>query len=206
MKRMIVGKLAIATAALSIMGPAQAQFDPAIFAKWGSVAVLKFKLVQTYEGERIVIKNGAALATVKDRFEVEFRWNQYEARLVGEPVIKNYPTVMSGVRGSAKECPAPTLAGPFEHATAVSAVQGEGAFLLVTLRTDYPAASEPQMCSQESSKTVPAASEDQAIMVPPPGIAIFGMKDGQAPGITVKGDTVTMRDGELTNVWTIAES
>lgn len=204
MKRTFLGKLALA-AAMSVMGPAQAQFDPAVFAKWGSVAVLKFKLVQTFEGERAVIKNGAARAMVKDTFEIEFLWNQYESRLVGEPVIRNYPTVMSGVRAIYEKCPAPTLAGPFEHATAVSAAQGDGALLIVTLRTDYPAASEPQLCLSETSTQVPAASEEQPIMVSPPGIAIFGMKDGQAPGITVKGDTLTIRDGDVTNVWTLSK-
>lgn len=205
MKPMKIGKFVVAAAALSIFGSAHAQFDPAVFAKWGSEPVIKFTLVQTYEGERAVTTSGAARANVKDRYEIEFRWNQFESRLIGEPIFKNYPTVTSKLRNSSKECPTPVLASDFEHATVKSVAQGDGAVLLVTLRTDYPAAREPQMCSDASSKQVAARSEEQPVMIAPPGIAVFGLKTGQMPGISVDGDTVTIVEDGFTNVWTISK-
>ncbi len=195
--------MAVTALGLAVQAPAHAQFDPAIFAKWGSTPVLKFNVVETYAAERYVLNGGDARADVTDRYELEFRWNQFESKLVGEPTFTNYPSEVSNVRGSTPGCPPPTLSGDFEHGSVVSMAQSEG-LLVVTLRTDYPAGAVSQMCS-DSMRAVAASSEEQPVMLMTPAIALLGMKTGQMPGLTVEGDTLTMTHDEGTTSWTISK-
>jgi hypothetical protein len=98
------------------------QPDLDLMAKWSGADVVHYDVVAEFSGETEILRaNGVAYqAPVKDRIEVGFDWNQLEMKLVGTPVIKNFPTTTA--QGKAlPPCPLPRVTGAYEHATATAA-------------------------------------------------------------------------------------
>lgn len=109
-------------AAITTSAPAQ-QLDVNAMAKWTSAPVIHYRYVGEYAGEVQIMgtgPGGGAMARVADRVEIDLDWHQKERRLVGTPVLKNYPTRSDLVLDTRLNCPAPRIQGAFEFATAIS--------------------------------------------------------------------------------------
>lgn len=194
---------ALCGVALLCAVPAYAQFDSQAFERWGSEEVLKYTVVANFEGTTAVVIGGNGYADVKDRFEIEFRWNQYQAQLVGEPVIRNYPAEIANIHGP-DGCDTPSLTGPYDLATVTAAAPGYSADLHLTVRTELAPAIAPINCI---GKTAPTAGEKSEDTVPFPvhGIAMWGLPKGTMPNISASGDSLTVRDGNWTYVYTLSK-
>ena len=89
-------------------------------AKWTAATIVRYRVVAEFSGDAIIVETAdrlAGRASVTDRFEVDFDWNQQEYMMVGKPVIRNFPSKVGGTVSGVK-CPA-TATGPFELATVV---------------------------------------------------------------------------------------
>jgi hypothetical protein len=76
-----------------------------------------YDVVMEFAGDAQVLRaRGAAPneAPVTDRVEIGFDWNQGEMKLVGAPVIKNFPAT-KGAAASTPDCPAPRVTGTYDH-------------------------------------------------------------------------------------------
>jgi hypothetical protein len=71
--------------------PASGQ-DVDAMARWTAATVIRYRVVGEYSGAQ----NG--LAEVTDRLEFDFDWDQTEMKIVGKPVIRNFPTKVGKVR------------------------------------------------------------------------------------------------------------
>lgn len=181
----------------------QAQFDPGAFERWGSVEVLHYSVVATFDGTAPVVIGGNGYADVKDRFEIEFRWNQYQAQLVGEPVIRNYPAEFANVHGP-DGCDTPSLTGPYDLATVVAVAPGYSADLHLTVRNELAPAIAPVNCA---GNTAPTAGEKSEETMPFPihGIAMWGLPKGSLPNMSASGDSLTVTEGDWTYVYTLSK-
>jgi len=122
-------------AAITTSAPAQ-QPDVNAMVKWMSAAVIHYRYVGEYAGEVQIMgtgPGGGAMAKVADRVEFELDWHQKEARLVGTPVLKNYPTRSDLVPDTRLGCPAPRIQGAFEFSTATSVAPKSPGIAWVTL-------------------------------------------------------------------------
>jgi hypothetical protein len=96
-----------------------------VMAKWTAAEIVHYDVVMEFAGEAQILGVRAAQylkAPVKDRVELAFDWNQGEMKIVGTPVIKNFPST-TGAPAAVEGCPAPRVTGTYEHAT-VAAVTG----------------------------------------------------------------------------------
>jgi hypothetical protein len=67
--------------------------------KWSAAEIVHYDVLADFSGEvEIMRAQGTPYRTqVKDRVEVGFDWNQNETKLVGTPVVKNFPTTVGAV-------------------------------------------------------------------------------------------------------------
>jgi hypothetical protein len=96
-----------------------------LMAKWTAATVVRYRVVAEFSGEAVIVETPDTLkgfATVTDRFEVDFDWNQQEYSLVGKPVVRNFPTKVVSL--SMPRCPI-TVSGAFELATVVEVRNSE---------------------------------------------------------------------------------
>jgi len=195
--------IALLSLAMLFAAAGHAQFDPQTFERWGSEEVLHYTVVASFDGTAAVVIGGNGYADVKDRFDIEFRWNQYQAQLVGEPVIRNYPAEITNVHGP-DGCDTPSLTGPYDLATVTAAVQGYSADLHLTVRNELAPAIAPVNCI---GKTAPTAGEksDDTVPFPVHGIAMWGLPGGSVSNMSAAGDTLTVRDGDWTYVYTLSK-
>jgi len=188
--------------ALAIIMPALAQageqIDQAVLMKWVSVVQVKYTIVGRFEGpDTMIVDEGGGYADVKDRVEIELVWDQTTAKLVGQPVFKNFPTEVSNVRDFEKTCRAPILSSAYEHYTIEKFDDSQGAPSITSTRT-YAAADSAQSCTggrqlipakkvqdvnmyllpQPIQLAVPQASQDSNVTVDPKTSTIVLKKDG----------------------------
>lgn len=97
--------------------PAWAQ-DMDAMVKWTEAKVIHYRVVGEFSSTMNIL-SGRDKAPVTDRVEIEFDWNQEENKLVGTPVIRNFPTKMGPIV-PLLDCPAPKVSGAFEFTTVLS--------------------------------------------------------------------------------------
>jgi len=191
----------LAWAAL-IATPASAQMDMAVMQKWMTVSVVRYVVVGEYAADTMVMNAGTnGYAPVKDRVEMTFDWDQTEAKLVGVPVIKNFPSELGAIRNGAKGCRAPTLTGAYEHMSVLSLTPGLGGQLKMEARRDYPAASSPVACTG-GSQAVAAKSvtETQDFVVP--GVMILAGPAAASGSVKVSADRKSIISTDKGWTWT----
>lgn len=171
--RRILALAGAATLMLVSSAPAQ-QMDMAAYNKWAPVVVVHYVVVGEYAGDTTQISDMAsggvrAKATVKDRVELTFDWDQSELNFVGTPVVKNFPTTINTLTPYAG-CGTPRITGTYEHATYLNlTTQGTG-HLNTDLKRDFVTAVVDQMGDTENScgatsVNIPGKSETGATML-----------------------------------------
>jgi hypothetical protein len=199
----VVG-VAVGYTACAFLSPSvAAQFDPAVLARWGSVEVLKYKVVASFSGDSPVVIGGNGSADVTDRYELEFRWNQYNAELVGDPVVRNFPSEAANVHGPGG-CDTPELTGSYELATVLTATLGYGGYLHLNVRNELAPAIAPINCSGSKGPT-PGQISEQIVQLPILGIAMWGLPAEPGSDTSASGDTLTVKDGDWTLVYTLSK-
>jgi hypothetical protein len=169
--------------------PAAGQ-DIDAMARWTAATVIRYRVVGEYAG----VQNG--LAEVTDRLEFEFDWDQTEMKIVGKPVIRNFPTKVGKV-GAGPGCGPYKIEGPLEFAT-VTAVEvhptmGMSGVLVLKSTQDEPASatcsigdSGVPVWTTWKAKTV---SHDIGFMVGQPVmLGLPGQSTPDGKSLIVKGD------------------
>ena len=88
--------------------------------KWTEAKVVHYRIVGEFSGTVAIVPGSHSLPTpVTDRVEIEFDWDQEQNRLVGTPVIRNFPS-KAGAILPALACPASKITGAFEFITVLS--------------------------------------------------------------------------------------
>lgn len=138
---------------LSILGFAKsaAAQDVDAMAKWTALTIVHYRVVGEFTGVSVVLIGTGKLersAPVTDRVELEFDWDQLEMKLVGEPVIKNFPSEMGEILPMSG-CPPARVEGVLEFATVLdlsdeSDMRYSGVLELM-IRRDYPQGSIPSV-------------------------------------------------------------
>jgi len=107
---------------VALSAPAQAQ-DVNAMAKWTAATVVRYRVVGEYSGPATIVSGTKSKRTgtaqVTDRVEIDFDWDQTEMKIVGKPVIRNFPTTVVTLIAP-PQCAAPRVEGPLEHATVLS--------------------------------------------------------------------------------------
>lgn len=194
-------RAACAAAAFLAVAPAAAQLNMELMQKWAAVTVVRYTVVGKYAGDTMIINAGtSAYATVKDRIEIVFDWDQSTGTLVGEPKLKNFPSEVSAPRNAVHNCNPPTLTGSYEHATVVALKDRLGGQLEMSLKRDFPAAEMPTACTS-GSQAFPARSimRNEELVVP--GTMILAMPaSGGEQTVTPDGKSIIYVDRGWT--WT----
>jgi hypothetical protein len=122
-------------------------------ARWTAATVVHYRVVGEFSGT-VNILSLRDRATVTDRVEIEFDWNQTENTLVGKPVIRNLPTKVDAIVPLAG-CPAPKVNGAFEFITILSVkdqpdetMRRAAAGIVIEGRRDHPAGEAPVIPNQ----------------------------------------------------------
>ena len=157
MRNVPIGVFAFFAAILVPASRASAQ-DYDAMAKWTEAKVIHYRVVGEFSGPVGTFLGGHNLATpVTDRVEIEFDWNQEEHKLVGTPVIRNFPS-KAGPLVPALECPASKVSGTFEFTTILSlkdqpdeTTRIVSSGLVMESRRDYPAGEGPELPKSASA-------------------------------------------------------
>jgi hypothetical protein len=175
--------LSVLAASLMSVSPVAAQNMEAM-AKWGTAKVVHFHLSGDYNGTVMILKGNDSQGstwdgTVADHVEVDFDWDQTQAKFVGEPVIKNFPTKVVSVAVYA-DCPAVTVNGPFEFATVQSMTAMVVMAKMQSVRS-YPGGVIPAMKQEAGAKcgslmvTAPAQTESVTLPLQIPQVMMLAM-------------------------------
>ena len=137
--------VAIVPLLASVSAPVFAQ-DVDAMAKWTALTVLHYRVVGEFSGEERILSPPnkypvSVSAPVTDRVELEFDWDQQEMKLVGKPVIRNFPT-KAGAIAPRQGCPVAKVEGTFEFATAVALKDVPGGVAL-DIRRDHAGGAVP---------------------------------------------------------------
>lgn len=197
-----VRALAVLALSIGIFTPPVAAQDVNAMAKWTALTVVHYKVVGEYSALTAILTASAVKreAPVTDRVEFEFDWNQQEFKLVGTPVIKNFPSTMGAVV-PVNGCPLPKIDGPFELMT-LQSIKGDGPMAMsgvITLdaKRDLPAGSfmTPNEVGCTTANPISAKSQPTPInfQIPPamslamPGGAPYALSPDKK-SLILKGD------------------
>ena len=137
----LVATGAIAMLAAAFIAPTASAQNVDAMAKWTSLTVVHDKVVGEFNGLTTIVissSHGDRKATVTDRVELEFDWNQTEMKLVGTPVIRNSPTKVVSL-APVTGCPETKVNGPFEFATALALTNHTAPGILeLSIKRDHP--------------------------------------------------------------------
>jgi hypothetical protein len=169
-----------------------AQFDMAAIQKWGQAKVVHYQIVGAYHAQTPLAPgkvSGYASIEVTDRVTLDFDWDVRANAVIGQAHFTNGPSkVLSANSGMAKECPPPSVKGPYEHIEVTAVVPGPAGLALKGTRS-YPDAGisseSPATCKQQPV----AASKvevSEVLAVTSPMLAF--MPNGANPNLTVAAD------------------
>jgi hypothetical protein len=186
--------------------PGAAQ-DVDAMATWTAYTVVHYEVVGEYSGlaPLLVARSLNRQTQVADRVEFELDWNQQEFKLVGTPVVRNFPSKLGAIAPVAN-CPAPRVDGAFELMT-LQAVKADGPMSmsgLVTLhgKREHPAGAIPSMneFGCEAWTAVEAKSEDVQIDVQLPPAMSLAMPGGAPYTLSPDGKSLIVQGAGW--VWT----
>jgi len=212
--KILTGSLPVIALAFGVASANAQQPNMELMAKWSAIAVIHYDVVAEYAGDVEILRGPrgfAYSAQVTDRVEVAFDWNQNETKLVGKPVIRNCPTMVTAAAPK-PECPPVRMSGAYEHAdvTDVKGMDYNPALDLVTSRT-FPAGAIPYPGEHATGKCGDAWDESAARSEPTSlGILVvpamyLAMPTAVGPGITVRNDgkTITAVQSGWTYTYTL---
>jgi hypothetical protein len=197
---------AAVTMAAFLPGAAGAQMDMELMMYWGQATVIRWSVVGDYEGDDLILNVGTSgYAPVKDHVEITFETTtEGDGGLVGTPAIVNFPSEMGPMRNGAEGCRAPTVSGPYEHATVERVENGLGGQLAMTVRREYPEGKVPVACTGGDQASPKHVSTDRVDLVVP-GIALLAMGDQAASEtlqIAADRKSLVVRDDGWTYTYT----
>ena len=183
--------------------PAQgADIDQSVMMKWATVTQINYAIRGEYDGPHTRIVNGgggvADEAAVKDRVEIDLRWDQTTAQLVGEPTFKNYKSDVVNPRNAEPKCAPPVLSSPYEHFTIEKVENGLGGALQMIGTRNYAAASVTTFCTG-ARVAVPAKAVREPTDFVLPGAMLLAMPaavQGNIVSIDAKSSTIVTKDGK----------
>jgi len=195
--------------------PAMAQeIDREAMMKWMDAKVIHYKIVGEYSGEVPIMGQGGGglMAKVTDRFEVEFDYDNSTYKLLGTPIIRNFPTkseVVYDKRNS--NCPAPRVDGAFEFSTVTAITQDAPMRFTYSMRRDFVGGAVPSMALECGSANFVAASMTLSMKVVGLGMGMHmaRLQPGQSNGEitrTPDGKSFVMKGPESEHigwVWTV---
>jgi hypothetical protein len=157
--------------------------DMAAAQKWFSVKHVTWHIVSRYEGDPAISSNsggpgGIGLAHVTDMVEIDVTvdW-QNDNTIVGAPVIKNTPSVVTNPRDSSPSCVAPVLKRPFEYATFTAVTQGLIGGLHLTVTRTFPDVTVSLVCSKTTLAPAKTTREEYEFAPPQPTILAMSISD-----------------------------
>jgi hypothetical protein len=196
----------LAAATLSV-SRASAQ-DVNAMARWTSLKVVHYHAVGEFSGP---IDEGGVSASVIDRVDIEFDWDQKESKLVGQPVIKNVPTKVGAIKHDVLDtCPAPRVEGTFEYWTVVE-ITSTVMQLQLQVRRDHPDVATPYgddrrgaaaKCGDLWNKAA-AKSETFTVALLVPPAMVLAVPEAGAFEITKDGKSIIMKEDTDGWVWTL---
>jgi hypothetical protein len=172
-------------------------------------------VVAEYAGAAEVLRGPRGFAygpQVKDRVELAFDWNQNETKLVGTPVIRNFPSTV--IPAPVKPgCPPVRVDGAYEHADVTSAKGVDySPGLELTVQRTFPAGAIPYPGVHATGKCGDAWDESAArsetttlgILVMP--AMYFAVPSAAGKGVVVgkDGKTITAVQGDWTYTYTLS--
>ncbi len=183
-----------------------------LMAKWSGAEVVHYDVVAVFDGETVLLRSSGVVhqAPVKDRVEVSFDWSQTEYKLVGTPVVKNFPSTVA-VGAPREGCPPARIDGHYEHAdvTAAKGVEYNPVLELSGTRS-FPAGAIPTQNETGPCGSAwldsPARTEPAVVGVLVHPSMYLAMPSGTAPGVTLgqDGKTMTFVDKGWTYTYTLA--
>jgi hypothetical protein len=190
-------------AALSAAVPSHgAEFDQAVMMKWATVKQINYAIVGVYDGPHTRIVSGgggvADEAQVTDRVEINVRWDQTTAQLVGKPTFKNFTSDVKYPRNAEAKCAPPVLKSPYEHFTFEKMENGLGGALQMTSVRSYAEAQVATFCTG-ARVTVPAKDVREPADFALPGAMILAMPavgQGGIVSIDAKTGTIVKKDDQ----------
>lgn len=175
---------------LALSAPQAFAQDVDAMAKWTEAKVVRWKVVGEFTGTTVIL-SGATFsrsAQVADRVEIEFDWDQYEMKVVGTPVLRNFPTKVGAFTPGPTtfgECPAPRIEGTLELLTAVAMKEAMGGPAVEVKRDQpggaipYPGASATGKCGDAWETAAPKSElTTKSLMFPSPMVLAMPPRKG----------------------------
>jgi hypothetical protein len=188
--------------------------DLDLMVKWTAAEVVHYDVTMEFAGEGQILKEGGQFRTapVTDRVEVAFDWNQNEMKLVGTPVIKNFPSTKGDMPPDKREgCPAPRVTGgtyDYINVTAVTSVEYNPALQFTATRSfaagTIPAFDDQERCTQSIDS--PAATErvELGLLVLPAMYLGMPAAGGQGIQVDAAKSTIKSVDQGWTNTYKLS--
>jgi len=193
---------AVGVGALLLTAEARAQ-DIDAMARWTAYEVVHYHLVGQYADTTRILLGKQSLyraAPVQDRVEIDFDWNQQEMKLVGTPVIKNFPSAVSALL-AVQGCPPAKVDGTYEMATVTAVTDMGGMMLTLASTRKFPAGSIPlsgddEPCGTywEAVSATTANAENMLQVVPAMMLAMPGAATGSI--VTPDGKSLFVKGGD----------
>lgn len=184
-----------------LASPAAAQ-DVDAMARWTAYEVVHYHFVGEYADTTKVLISRQGLwraASVRDRVEIDFDWNQQEMALASAPVIKNFPTTV-GALLPVQGCPPARVDGAYEMATVSTVADQGGTILRATSTRTYPGGAIPNPgdidpCGTTwDAITASTVAFDNMLQVPP--AMMLAMPGAGAYAISPDGKSMRIPGGE----------
>jgi len=205
-KRVLLG---VALCLVFAAPPALSQ-DIDAMAKWTEATIVRWRVVGEFTGTAVILsgKQFTRSANVTDRVELELDWDQTEMKVVGKPVLRNFPTKVGAFTPGPTTfgaCPAPRVDGTFELLTAVAIKEAMGSPALEVKRDQpgggipYPGARATGTCGDAWDPAEPKSEVlTTGLMLPPP--MVLAMPPGSGFDLTPDRKSIIVKQAGW--VWT----
>ncbi len=174
MKNILISAFAFA-AGLSLAAPALAQMDQATMMKWMDATIVHYEVVGEFKDRVLIVHSGGGgYAQIADSMTLSFDFDITESKLASMPTFTNKATTMGALEPGEPGCNPPVLAGKYEHRTIEEVTEGFGGMLTLKVRTEFPGALSPQVCTDAGIREQARSDYDEVQFVVP-GIMTFAM-------------------------------
>lgn len=209
MSRLLLGCAALA-AALFGSAPQAAAQNLDSMAKWTNARVIRYHAVGDYTGEVGILEGErqGLLGLITDHIELDIDWDNVQQKMIGQPVIRNFPTRLTKFVQAAG-CPTPKVEGTFEYWT-VQSITAASTILTLQGKRNSPAGAIPyaneepgSSCGQYWEKAA-AKSEAVTADLQLPGAMVLALPEAAGEmEITKDGKSIIVREDTDGWVWTV---
>jgi len=184
------GTIVTATALAAAPG---SDIDMAAVQKWSKVKSVHYHVDGVYsDWTSMSPKWTSGQGEATDSLKLDFDWSIRERKLIGRVTFTNGASSVKGTRSTAKECPAPTLAGAYEHFDAKTAAQDFDARIVVKGTRIYAAVNAPLECPASLKlMPTPGSSVETTEYIPVPEPMMLAVGETGNPNITISKDKKT---------------